>query len=110
MDLDCLLEAEWLRARRVGTAGLIVSDLSTRPELTPWLAAVYVRPDQRGRGYALDLVRAVEGAASVAGIKRIWLYTTTAEALYLKAGWDAVERFERNGTPAVLMRRDLIGV
>ena len=91
----------------VGTASLIGSDLSARPELTPWLAALYVRPDARGQGYALDLIRAVEGAARVAGFERIWLYTLAAEALYLKAGWEPVDRFERNGEPAVLMRRDL---
>ena len=91
----------------VGTASLIVNDLSSRPELTPWLAALYVRTDTRGHGYALDLIRAVEAAASVAGFDSIWLYTSTAEGLYLNAGWEPVERFERKGQPAVLMRRDL---
>jgi GNAT superfamily N-acetyltransferase len=91
----------------VGTAGLIASDLSSRPDLTPWLAAMYVRPDARGRGYATDLIRAVEGAARVAGFDRIWLYTFEAEGLYLKAGWQPVEQIEHNGRPATLMRRDL---
>ena len=57
----------------VGTAGLIHNDLSSRPDLTPWLAAMYVRPESRGRGYALELIRAVEAAASVAGYRRIWV-------------------------------------
>ena len=91
----------------VGTASLIVSDLSSRPELTPWLAAVYIRPDARGRGYALDLIRSVESTAIVAGFPCLWLYTVVAEGLYLKAGWRSVERIEQNGAPAVLMRRDL---
>ena len=91
----------------VGTASLIVNDLSSRPELTPWLAPLYVRTDARGHGYALDLIRAVEAAASVAGFDSIWLYTSTAEGLYLNAGWEPVERCERKGQPAVLMRRDL---
>jgi GNAT superfamily N-acetyltransferase len=99
----------------VGTAGLIKSDLvgdlaqgigDSRPELTPWLAAMYVRPDSRGRGYALELIRAVESAAVLAGYNHLWLYTLVAEGLYLKAGWRSVERFEVNGVQAVLMRRD----
>ncbi len=51
----------------VGTAGLIETDLDGRPELTPWLAALYVQPASRGRGHALELIRAVEGEAVKAG-------------------------------------------
>lgn len=91
----------------VGTAGLIRSDLDSRPDLTPWLAAMYVRPESRGRGHATALVRAVERAAAAAGYSRLWLYTLTAEGLYRKAGWTSVERIEHNGAPATLMRRDL---
>ena len=91
----------------VGTAGLIGSDLDSRPELTPWLAAMYVEPQWRGRGYALDLIGAVEAAAVRSGYRRVWLYTYVAEGLYLKAGWRSVERFEEGGAPAVLMCRDL---
>ena len=92
----------------VGAAGLIKSDLDSRPELTPWLAAMYVRPESRGNGYALELVRAVEAAAIKAGFDHIWLYTLSAEGLYLKAGWRSIERFECEGTQATLMRRDLL--
>ncbi len=92
----------------VGTASLIKSDLDSRPELTPWLAAMYVRPDSRGRGYALELIRAVESAAVLAGYSHTWLYTRVAEGVYLKAGWQSVERFEVNGIQAVLMRRDFL--
>ena len=91
----------------VGTAGLIESDLDSRPELTPWLAAMYVQPESRGRGYALELIRAAENAAVAAGYSRVWLYTFVAERLYLKAGWQSVEQFETGGAQAVLMRRDL---
>ena len=90
----------------VGTAGLIKSDLNSRQELTPWLAAMYVRPESRGRGYALELIRAVEAAAVKAGYDPIWLYTFKAEGLYRKAGWRSVERFEHEGAKPVLMRRD----
>ncbi len=91
----------------VGTAGLIHNDLSSRPELTPWLAAMYVRPEARGCGHALALIHAVETAAVTAGFTRLWLYTFTAEGLYRKAGWQTVEPIEENGAPATLMRREL---
>ncbi len=91
----------------VGTAGLIRSDLPSRPELTPWLAAVYVRPELRGRGYARDLIATVELAAMRAGYDHLWLCTFGADGLYAKAGWRTVERIQLHDLPAVLMRRDL---
>ena len=36
--------------RPVGTATLAREDLDERPELTPWLAGVFVVPDRRGAG------------------------------------------------------------
>lgn len=47
----------------VGTASLVEHDLDERPDLTPWLAGVYVAPAMRGRGYAGRLIGAVEDAA-----------------------------------------------
>ena len=32
------------------------------PDLTPWLAGVFVSPEARGRGHVIHLIRAVEGA------------------------------------------------
>jgi GNAT superfamily N-acetyltransferase len=82
-------------------------DLDARADLTPWLAAMYVRPEARGRGYARALIRAVENEAARAGYDGLWLYTLRAEGLYLKAGWRTVERIVADGRPATLMRRDL---
>jgi RimJ/RimL family protein N-acetyltransferase len=36
----------------VGTASLAHQDLEARPDLTPWLAGVFVQPAFSGRGYA----------------------------------------------------------
>jgi GNAT superfamily N-acetyltransferase len=47
-------------SRPVGTASLAHEDLETRPDLTPWLAGVYVEPAFRGRGHGTALVRQVE--------------------------------------------------
>ena len=43
--------------RLVGTASLTVDDMESRPELTPWLASVFVLPEWRGQGIASRLVR-----------------------------------------------------
>ena len=92
----------------VGTASLATEDLDERPDLTPWLAGVFVVPEARGRGYAARLVAAVEAACQSARIPTVWLYTNTAERLYARAGWRAVETVPRHGKrPVTLMRRNL---
>lgn len=91
----------------VGTAGFVHHDLDERPDLTPWLAGVYVVPAFRGRGLVHVLIRAVEEAAMTARIETLWLYTSAAEAIYRRAGWTTVELLDRPGRRTALMRRDL---
>ena len=43
----------------LGSASLARDDLPSRPELSPWLACVYVRPECRGRGLAECLIEAI---------------------------------------------------
>ncbi len=91
----------------VGTASVTSQDLDERPDLTPWLADVFVIPEARGRGYVRNLLLAFDNACVASGIATAWLYTNTAERIYAKAGWQAVETVERAGKlPVVLMRRD----
>lgn len=95
--------------RPVGTAGLVREDLETRPDLTPWLAAVFVEPGFRGRGYAAALVRQVEACARSASVPILWLYTVSAEPLYARLGWQRVGLERDRDQEVVLMRRDLTG-
>jgi GNAT superfamily N-acetyltransferase len=90
-----------------GTASLVAHDLGERPDLTPWLASVYVVPEARRRGFAAKLVAAVEDAALAASISTLFLYTNTAQSVYQRAGWQRIDTFEKNGRPTALMRREL---
>lgn len=92
----------------VGTATLAAQDLEERPDLSPWLAAVFVVPEARGRGHARHLLAAFDAACRAASVPTAWLYTNTAERVYRRAGWQAVETIHRQGKlPVTLMRRDL---
>ena len=93
--------------RPVGTAGLVHSDLDARPDLTPWLAGLFVEPAFRGRGHAAALIRRVEAFALAASVPVPWLYTSTAEPLYLRLGWQRVGMEQENGQAVALMRRVL---
>ena len=91
----------------VGTATLARHDLEERPDLTPWLAGVFVVPEARGRGYAGHLLAAFDEACRAASITTAWLYTGGAERFYLRTGWQVAEIVERPGrTTVTLMRRD----
>ena len=91
----------------IGTASLMPADLESRPDLTPWLAGVFVEPAFRGCGHAVTLVRRVETFAVEAAVPVLWLYTAKAEALYAGLGWKRAGMEEDKGEPVVLMRRVL---
>jgi len=90
-------------------ASLARADLDERPDLTPWLAGVYVDPPFRGRGHSVRVVRRVEQAAIEAGVTTLWLYSNTATGLYRRLGWLDHEIVRRPGKKDTLvMRRDLL--
>ncbi len=91
----------------VATASLVHDDLDERPDLTPWLASVFVQAPHRGRGHAVRMVRAVENACVTAGIPTLWLHTEHAAGLYARLGWEAVGPADDWGHAVTLMRRDL---
>jgi len=91
----------------VGTAGLMRSDLESRPDLTPWLGGLYVEPAFRGRGHATALVRQVEDLARAVPVPTLWLYTLSADRLYLRLGWQHAGVEQEDGRDVILMRRDL---
>jgi len=91
----------------VATASLVNADLDTRPDLSPWLASVFVDPPARGRGHAAALVRRVEDAARLAGVETLWLHTEHAPGLYAKLGWEAVGPEMDHQFAVTLMRRNL---
>lgn len=91
----------------VGTASLIGSDLESRPDLSPWLAGVFVTPAHRGRGLAALLVRAAEDAARNEHVSPVWLHTKSAERVYARLGWRRVGFVQDGDRLSALMRRDL---
>jgi GNAT superfamily N-acetyltransferase len=77
--------------RPVGCASLIEHDMLTRPELSPWLAGVFVPSEYRSRGIGAVLVKRVIQEARSLGVPRIYLYTPGSGTLYLRLGWSIVE-------------------
>lgn len=88
----------------LGGALLIDSDMKTRPELTPWLAGVYVKTEQRGRGVASQLVKRIVKEAAALGVPQLYLYTDAAQSLYTRLGWEVIEDVVYEDLPVTVMK------
>lgn len=76
----------------VGTVSVIASDMDERPQYTPWLAALWVEPEQRGQGAGRALVKAAEDRAKSAGHAALYLAATPDNAgYYAPLGWRILE-------------------
>ncbi len=96
----------------VATGGLAheVSLMKEEPRLKiyqPWLALVYTTPENQNKGYGTMLCQKIEEMAKELGVKEYYLFTYTAEKLYLKLGWQVMERFVARGKSMVVMKKEL---
>jgi GNAT superfamily N-acetyltransferase len=106
LNTDCLpltlvaLQSEEL----IGTVSLKFHDLDIRPKLDPWLGALFVLPNWRGRGVGSMLMHRAVDEAGRLNLPRLFLWTSSAEALYRKLGWRIVERTDYCGKSIVIMQ------
>ena len=87
----------------LGSAGLVVNDLRTHPDLTPFLASVYVAPAHRRRGVATALVQQAKVAIQQLGLPVLYLITPDQQPLYARLGWQAQGDVEYRGEVVTLM-------
>jgi predicted amidohydrolase/N-acetylglutamate synthase-like GNAT family acetyltransferase len=90
-----------------GSVSLVEHNMDTRPELSPWLAALWVRPEYRGRGVGTALVRRCEEETRRLGVRRLHLYTEEASGFYAPLGWSVASQEEYEGESVVVMTREL---
>ena len=91
----------------IGTVCLKINDLDTRPDLTPWLAGLYVKAERRGQGVGRLLVDAIEHEARALGVAELHLYTPLSEAFYQALGWHTEAHLDYHGHSVALMRKHL---
>src|ERR1019366_9122233 len=71
----------------------ITADLSERPQLSPWVAAVWVEPQARRRGVGAALVDRAALDCFALGIERAYLCARRERAgFYQRLGWTPIER------------------
>jgi len=81
------------RGKFLGTSSLIASDLEERPQLSPWVAAVWVEPHARQHGIGGALVDHAAEACFALGIARAHLCARRERTgFYQRLGWTLVEQ------------------
>lgn len=91
----------------IGSAAIVAKDMDSRPDIGPWLAAVYVKENWRKQGVATLLLNHCEFQARKAGVKTLYLFTEFASKLYAKNGWIVLEQCEYKGVNVDVMYKTL---
>jgi N-acetylglutamate synthase-like GNAT family acetyltransferase len=77
----------------LGTASVIASDIAERPQLTPWVAAVWVEEEARGCGVGAALVERAAQDCFALEIGRAYLCARPRmSGFYERLGWTLLER------------------
>jgi len=88
----------------LGSAAIVSQDMKTEPPLTPWLASVFVRPENRKQGIGRKLVLHVMTQARNEGIDILYLYTPDQVSFYSKLGWSVLDERQYKGSDVTIMQ------
>ena len=91
----------------VGSISLLADDMDSHPQLTPWLASLYVAREHRRQGIGAALVRRIIEEAKSLRVPRLYLYTPSEERFYRGLGWRTLEETSYAGKPATIMAYDI---
>ena len=94
-------------SKPLASTRLIQNDMQSHPELSPWLASLYVHPDHRNQGIANALIRRLEQEAQRLGYIRLYLYTEDRMSLYMNAGWQVLCKEDYYAQQVTIMYRNL---
>ncbi len=75
----------------LGSVSIFENDLTSRRDLTPWLASLVVLKEARGKKVGAHLMDRVKERVKEQGYDKVYLRTGNAHQYYLDRGWSLVE-------------------
>lgn len=87
----------------LGSASLILDDFEAAGHLSPWLASVFVTPEQRGKGIGSKLVTRAMLEARQLQIPKLYLFTAGQAAYYRQFGWSFYRQADCYGREVTIM-------
>jgi predicted N-acetyltransferase YhbS len=91
----------------VAMASLELQDMDIYPELTPWLASVYVVPDYRKKGIGSKVVKTILEKAKEQHIEKIYLFTMDQEHWYNKMKFQVLQKTKYYGEDVTVMFNEI---
>jgi GNAT superfamily N-acetyltransferase len=89
----------------VGSCSVVENDCVQRPQYSPWVAAVFVRPEMRNCGIASAMLQETAVIARKAGVRSLYIDCLGATApVYEKNGWKVFEREVGDKDSVVMLR------
>jgi len=93
--------------RLVGSVSVVGDDCEARRDLSPWLASLYVMPENRGQGHGHRLIEAAMALAKENNVACLHVFTDSAERLFLGHNFTRLDAAVTNGHAITILRREL---
>ena len=94
-------------AKVIGTAAFDDDDMDTHPELSPWLASLYVDKKHRKKGIGEALVRRIIEEARSTNVKNLYLFTPDQQHFLERFGGKTLFQEEYYGELESVMILDI---
>ena len=91
----------------IGVCRLTSADMSVKPELSPWLASVFVPPELRHKNIGRSLCEHCFQYAINKDFSQLYLYTPDKEHFYNQMGWQTIEKLNYKNEIVSLMVKDI---
>ena len=75
----------------IGTVSVYENDFKERPQYSPWLASLYVKPKYRDKKMGQQLITYLISHLKALNYSELYLKTENASEYYKKLGWKLVE-------------------
>ena len=75
-----------------GSVSLLLADMTTNRQLSPWLANVFIAPQYRGQGFGRAVVKAAMEKAFSRQLTQLFLFTPDQQAFYEQLGWQLLHQ------------------